>query len=849
MTSLIKNLPIPAIIIDKNHTIVFINYSSLKLLSLPLDTFNSKHISLLFPTLAIPAITGNTETSFIYRDNFSKKHLLNVVIDFYDEKKGYIVLYLTAAKENNSTNYSQLKVEYFKKRLTIFEKFIDKTKEGVLVFDSNGKLLYTNEIASIDFKIDNRKLKKNSVWNLIHYFKDENDWQQMIEKKRNKSKIDFNYNRGNGLLAMEMHHLTIEQITYFMFLYIDISENTKNETAIIEKNNQIDLFERNIPAVIFKLEFNEKNQNYLTYISQSFERLFGFKLDTYNPKWQSALTIHQEDIVPFYNTMFESLETFSNFNFIGRLIVNDKTIWCEINATPSIHNDRITFDGIVLDITQKKEAELEIKQKRAFNDSVLLNIPADIAVFDKEHRYLFLNVKGIANDELRQWMIGKTDFDYCELRGVDTTMAEKRRAYFNQAKESKEQVDWIDVIQREDKTVYILRRFFPFYVDNVFVYMIGYGVDITEMKMAQLHLSEAEKENELILKSALDAIVMIDKDYKITFWNPQAECTFGWKSNEVMGEELFPIIMPIEMKNYVDSNDFIARNNNNHPDKRSEFLAIRKNSTELPVELTIVNIDDADENIRYCIFIRDISSKKAREIEIELKNKALVKQNKSLEQFNYITSHDLQEPLTSLIGYSKLLEDEYGEQLDSEGQLFLQFINKSARRMRSLITGLLEYSRISTTDCITLTDLNELVNDSICNLNEKIRESRAEILVDNLPTIHCSGVHIGSLFQNLISNGIKFSKKGIPPVITISYEEREFDWLFKIQDNGIGINKKDTSTIFGMFKRLHNHDEYVGHGIGLAHCKRIIELHNGDIWVESSPGKGSLFLFTISKKI
>jgi PAS domain S-box-containing protein len=634
-----------------------------------------------------------------------------------------------------------------------------------------------------------------------------------------------------------------------MLLYSDISESTQDKISIAEKSNQIDLFERNIPAAIFKLVVNEQSENYLTYISGSFERLFGFKLPINDVKWQKSLSIHPEDVIDFCNTMYESLETFTEFNYMGRLLVEDRVIWCEVNAVPSFHNNELTFDGIVLDITVRKEAEFEIKRKRAFNDSVLFNIPADIAVFDQDHRYLFLNTKGVANDELRHWMVGKTDYDYCDYRGLDYALADKRRFYFNQAKENKEQVDWIDIIKRDDKSLYMLRRFYPFYVDGIFVYMIGYGIDITELKMAQFHLSEAEKENELILKSALDAIVMIDKNHKITFWNPQAEKIFGWDSQQAIGKNLLRTILSKELVHYKSCNDFIQKNESRNIEKRNEFIAIRKDGQELPIELTLVNINEKEHQLHYCLFIRDISNRKAKEIEIEQQNKALIKQNKELEQFNYIASHDLQEPLITLIGYSNLLKEEYDTVLDQEGQLFLQFISQSAARMRSLIKGLLEYTRISTAENLFPTNLNNLVHDCISNLTDKINSSDAQITVVPLPTINCSPIYMSSLFQNLLSNAIKFTKKDTPPQITISYEEREQDWLFKVQDNGIGISKKSQTEIFIMFRRLHNQDDYTGHGIGLAHCKRIVELHNGELWLESSTGAGCTFLFTISKML
>ncbi len=849
MHNIIKYLPLPAILLDKNHSILYINYSGLRFFDLPFDSFNSKKISNLFPALDIGALNGYQETSFIYRDKHLKKHLLNVTVNVYDNKTGNIVLYISSSIEKKDAQSSTIKEGYYKKRITIFESFIDKINEGVLVFNDEGKLLYSNERAAKKFKINTRTLKNHTAWQMITHFGDFDGWKRTTFSLQKKSKYHFTYKKDGGYLSIELHQQKIDNVVYNMLLYSDISESTQDKIAIAEKSNQIDLFERNIPAAIFKLVVNENSENYLTYVSGSFERLFGFKLPINDVKWQKTLSIHPEDVIDFCNTMYESLENFAEFNYIGRLLIGDRIIWCEVNAVPSFDNNLLTFDGIILDVTLRKEAEVEIKRKRAFNDSVLFNIPADIAVFDHEHRYLFLNTKGVANDELRHWMVGKTDYDYCDYRGLDYALADKRRFYYNEAKEKKEQVDWIDIIKRGDKTIYMLRRFFPFYVDGIFVYMIGYGIDITELKMAQLHLSEAEKENDLILKSALDAIVMIDKNHKITFWNPQAEKIFGWDSTQAIGKNLLRTILSKELVNYKSCNDFIQKNDSSNKEKRNEFIAKRKDGQELPIELTLVNINEKEHEIHYCLFIRDISNRKAKEIEIEQQNKALIKQNKELEQFNYIASHDLQEPLITLMGYSNLLNEEYGHVLDAEGQLFLQFIGQSATRMRSLITGLLEYTRISTAENLSPTDLNTIVEECLCNLTDKIASSGAQIKVDPLPTINCSSLYISSLFQNLLSNAIKFTKKNTQPKIRISYEEREQDWLFKVHDNGIGISKKSQAEIFIMFRRLHNQSDYTGHGIGLAHCKRIVELHNGELWIESNLGEGSTFIFTIAKKI
>ena len=236
-----------------------------------------------------------------------------------------------------------------------------------------------------------------------------------------------------------------------------------------------------------------------------------------------------------------------------------------------------------------------------------------------------------------------------------------------------------------------------------------------------------------------------------------------------------------------------------------------------------------------------------REITLAEQNRKLQNQNKELEQFTYITSHDLQEPLRSLVSFSELLEKEFSEKLDGNGPIYIDFISKSSKRMQSLVKGLLDYSRIGNNKKLIETDFNQIISDVLADMTLIIKESEAKINIDSLPTLRCYPTETRQLFQNLIGNAIKFRKKDSNPEIKISVIEKENNWLFSVQDNGIGIDEKDIHKLFVIFKRLHNRDEYEGTGIGLAHCKKIVELHGGMIWADTELGKKSIFNFTIPK--
>lgn len=219
-----------------------------------------------------------------------------------------------------------------------------------------------------------------------------------------------------------------------------------------------------------------------------------------------------------------------------------------------------------------------------------------------------------------------------------------------------------------------------------------------------------------------------------------------------------------------------------------------------------------------------------------------------IEQFTFIASHDLQEPLRTLTNFTELIHEEYRGKLDGEGSRYIDYISDSAARMRALVKGLMDYSLLGKESLKTMVDCNTILREVISDMHGSIQSSHTLMFVEPLPVINGFATELRLLFQNLISNAIKFRKNDIPPEIKISAENREKEWLFSVADNGIGMQEKDKEKIFIMFKRMHNRSEYDGAGIGLAHCKKIVKLHGGQIWAESAPGNGSTFIFTIPKQ-
>ena len=230
-------------------------------------------------------------------------------------------------------------------------------------------------------------------------------------------------------------------------------------------------------------------------------------------------------------------------------------------------------------------------------------------------------------------------------------------------------------------------------------------------------------------------------------------------------------------------------------------------------------------------------------------NRLLAEKNEQLEHFAFIASHDLKEPIRSIRGFIQALKEDYGEQLDADGQQYISFIEKAGARMSNLIDGLLRYSRLGRASNPTKVDLMSILKGIKKDLEALTAENSAQIIAQNMPEITCMKTEIRQLFQNLIHNAIKFSARGRSPIISISAREKPDEWEFCVSDNGIGIEEKNKAEIFKMLTKVHHESEYSGQGLGLAFCKKIVEQHNGRIWVESEFGAGSQFFFTVSKSL
>ncbi len=340
-----------------------------------------------------------------------------------------------------------------------------------------------------------------------------------------------------------------------------------------------------------------------------------------------------------------------------------------------------------------------------------------------------------------------------------------------------------------------------------------------------------------IVDSSDDAIISKNLDGTITSWNKSAERLFGYTADEIVGK---PVTTLIPSDRLSEEPEIIARLKKGERVDHFETIRRRKDGSLLDISLTISPIRDAHGEISGASKIaRDITQQKRIEAEIR-------RANLDLEQFAFSASHDLQEPLRNVKIYSELLDRRYSHKLDAEAKEFLGFLRTGATRMEALVTDLLTYSQVSRIDPRgETTDANEVLAETLDSLSSTIKENTACVTSDQLPLVQIHRSHLQQLLQNLIGNAVKYRTPDRNPAVHITAERSGQECIFSVSDNGIGIAPEYRETVFGLFKRLHTSDAYSGTGIGLAICQRIVERYRGRIWVESEPGRGSTFRFTI----
>jgi PAS domain S-box-containing protein len=453
-----------------------------------------------------------------------------------------------------------------------------------------------------------------------------------------------------------------------------------------------------------------------------------------------------------------------------------------------------------------------------------------------------------------------------EKRAAELIVANKELAFQNEEKEKRATELYLAkrelVFQNNEKEKLVAElKFFT-------------TVDVIQRKKDEEHIGRLAS----IVESTEDAVISKSLEGIIKSWNTGSEKMFGYSEKQAIGKHI-SLIIPQDHIN--EEKEIIERIRNNETIDHYETVRRKKSGERFHVSLTVSPVKDRAGNIIGVSKIaRDITIRKKSEAELihlnqeltfqnderekraaelivdnnqlsfqmEEKDKRIIElitANEGLKQFAYVASHDLREPLRAVSNYMQVFEEDYLERLDDNARKYLYSVNSATKKMSNLIKSLLGFSRLGNNKKLTQVDCKELVDVVISDLEGMIKTYSAVIKVSKMPKLNAYETEIRQVFQHLIINAIKFHKKDTSPKIKIWSEKLDEKWRFSISDEGVGIAPAHFESVFDIFQRLNAEDEHEGNGIGLANCKKIVQLHQGEIWVESSPTQ-TTFHFTIS---
>lgn len=402
-----------------------------------------------------------------------------------------------------------------------------------------------------------------------------------------------------------------------------------------------------------------------------------------------------------------------------------------------------------------------------------------------------------------------------------------------------------------DQTLAVMEFFAPEPVprdEQMIAVLEDIGVQLGQMIQRQrmeAALSASELRFRALAESAHDAIVIADAKGSIVYCNEGVSEIFGYGGEEIGGKPLTVLIPDRFHGPYTEAlSRFLETREPAIMGRAIELLGRRKDGSEVPLEL-VLSWWESDEGVFFAGILRDISARKRLEADLGARMEELARSNAELGLFTYIASHDLREPLRTVASNVQLIERRLGDTLDFAVRKEIGFAVGGVKRMQALIEDLLEYSRVGTDGKpFGPVDSSDALEEAMGSLRVAIEESGGEVVRGPLPTVFGDRNQLVQLFQNLLSNALKF-RGPEPPRVHVSAEPADDAWILSVRDNGIGIDPIYSDHIFTVFQRLHSSEEYPGTGIGLAVCRKIVDRHQGRIWVESEPGGGSNFRFTI----
>ena len=581
-------------------------------------------------------------------------------------------------------------------------------------------------------------------------------------------------------------------------------------------------------------------------VNKRFTEITGYTEEEINHKHWKEIT-HPDDIAGSEKAIQEMLNSTHIVNFRKRYIhKKGHTVWTDVRSVAYRDEEGkpIHFLTSIAEINDLVEAEKQLKESETKFRSLFQNLTIPLCNVDGEGNMALINNQftktfGYTLDDIPTlddwWMKAYPDESYRQWVLKTWNQAVENAQNNNVEIRSEEYL--VTCKNGEIRTVTIG----GFALENGF---LATFIDVTERKIYEDEIKKAKEYAETIIKTANAILVVLDHNGNVQTLNEAGEKIVGHSIENIRGKNWFETIVPRKL--YPDVWNEFERISKGGIPKYFENPILTKNGTERIISWQNSQLFENNEVSGIVSFGTDITERKLAEEQLQIAIEQLKNSNKELEQFAYVASHDLQEPLRKVKNYVELYENRYGNEFDERAKKYLNTITNGVSRMQVLIDDLLTLSRVSTRgrDLVPV-DLNEVLTEVLDVYELKINEKNALIAIQELPVIRADKQQLIQLFQNLISNALKYCDKN--PEISIDLKSEKNNWIIQVSDNGIGFDNKYNEKIFVVFQRLHTRDEYSGTGIGLAVCKKIAERHGGSISAVSEPGKGSVFSIRFPK--
>ena len=832
---LLEELPDAIVIVNPSGAITIVNAQTERLFGYRRDEILGKPVDMLVPP-------RTREAQAVYRDSLFENPThprADAPPEIFGMRKNgeeFPLEFTVSPMESDDGPWLLFAVRDLTERRKVetqFQRLLEAAPDAILIVDAGGQIRFLNKQAEALYGYPRNELMGKPADVLL---------PERIRAERVASRTKqftggnrpaagstdetFGLRKDGSEFPMEFSFSPLETADGLSYLFAirDISERLKAETRFR------DLLEA-APDAILIMGSDAKIQ----FANHEAERLFGYSREEFLGQSINLLAperFREEREIARKRFLRERKRVQVGTDGSYPVVRKDGSEFpVEFTLNPFEARDGWVFLLSIRDISERLKAETQFRAlMEAVPDAIILySAPDRIDYVNRSTENLF----GYAREEL----LGASLDILSPERLRDERRRTREQAHRQMVGKSLGESGEFLLLRKDGSEFLVESAFSSIESPNGLVLMITMR-DLSSRKKSEIRFRT-------LLESAPDAMVIFDKDGLIELANLQTERIFGYSSDQLVGQSV-DLLVPQALRDRhgLDRRVFFSAPAQRQMGIGLDLLAVRRDGTEFPVEISLSPLEGPN-GISVTAAIRDVTDRKEAARQLAEKMAELRHSNEELEQFAHIASHDLQEPLRMVASYTQLLAKRYKGRLDADADEFIAYAVDGTQRMKRLIEDLLIYSRAGKRESETRSiESSQALDEALDNLHAAILEGGAQISSDQLPAVVADRSWLVQVFQNLVGNAIKY-RGDHPPAIHIFARKTQTEWIFAVADNGIGIAPEYHDRIFVIFQRLHGRGEYEGTGIGLAICKRILQQQGGRIWVESEPGRGSTFYFSL----